>query len=116
MTVTDSTSYIEQDRAAVWDLVSEITVLISQGANADITDDPLYWALVPGMPADGQRPTEDQWVQGFWLQDLGGDLACAHVGPATDMGAFAPGLYSAWLRILDDPTAPQSVVGLVRIT
>lgn len=116
MSLTDSTSYIEQDRASVWDLVSAITVLVSEGANADITQDPVFWALVPGMPADGQRPTEEQWVAGFWLQDLGSDLACGHVGPDTAMGAFRPGLYSAWLRIQDDPTAPQAVVGLVRIT
>lgn len=115
MTMTDSASYIEQDRGAVWDLVSEITVLISQGANADITLDPLFWAMVPGRPGDRQRPSEDMWVPGFWLLDLGGVLACCTLGPDTDMGAFRPGFYTPWLRIQDDPTAPQAPVGTVLI-
>lgn len=117
MTITGGTdSFASHDRGDVWDLVSEITVLIGQGANADITEDPLFWAMVPGRPGDGQRPSEDLWVPGFWLLDLGGTLACGTVGPGAPMGAFRPGFWTPWLRIQDNPTAPQAAVGTVVIT
>lgn len=102
------------DRGAVNDLICLVTPLIEQGTNPDITTDPVWFAVVPGLPGDSQRPTS--WFSGFWLRDLGGTLACCTIGPGTDPGPFKPGYYTVWIRLHDNPTAPQQVVDTLQIT
>jgi hypothetical protein len=53
------------------------------------------------------------WIEGEWVDDTTYDARIL-VGPGTDV-ELDPGVYFCWLRITDNPEAPQRVFDGLRI-
>jgi hypothetical protein len=83
----------------------------------DFTSDEVAFALTIGRmqrPAR-QRPTDESWVDGYWITVPGGDLAAIDIGPT---GALTPavGVYTIWIRISDDPDTYIAQLDTIQIT
>jgi hypothetical protein len=90
-----------------------VTVLIAEGANEDPTGDDVAFAFWPvGTPGG---PLTTATIAGFWLNTGAKYLAGITYGPGTDV-VLDVGEYTAWLYLVDNPTAPFVPVDTLTIT
>jgi hypothetical protein len=105
-----------QSRWSLDDFLVPVDVVVPQGANPDPTQDVVQFQfVVGGLPARAQ-PTEDGWVNGFWIRSTQQLLAGVLVGPGGTV-TLAPSAtpYAAWVRIVDNPTTPVQAVDTLLI-
>jgi hypothetical protein len=46
------------------------------------------------------------WVAATWVTVAGVYYATVLIGPGSTLGALAPGIYSVWVKITDNPEIP----------
>jgi hypothetical protein len=66
------------------------------GVAMDLGSDPVRYAFMP----NGAKPGTSDWHTGFWAA-VG--VAAILVGPANGGIALAPGDYTIWLAVTDNP-------------
>lgn len=103
------------DRGSQDDFLIPVTLLIAEGANPSPTEDAVSFAFTIGGLPVRFRPTENDWLPGFWLQSNGLIYAGILIGPPLGT-ILAPGRWTAWIRVTDNPTAPQVAVDVLTIT
>ena len=104
------------DRGSLDDFLIPVTQLIAEGANPSPIQDAVSFAFTIGGLPVRFRPTNADWTTGFWLQANGLLYAGILVGPPTGSVILAPGIWTAWIRVTDNPTAPQVAVDVLTIT
>lgn len=88
------------------DVLIPVELLIPEGANPDITADPVAFAFIPGGLPLKRRPVDADFTAGFWIRAAGQTLAGITVGPGGTVTLDGPGTYAIVVKVTDDPTAP----------
>ena len=103
-----------QSRYSNDDLMVPTTVTIPQGANPETITDVVQFQLVAGGLPPRAQPTEDGWIDGFWLYAQQQLMACCHCGPGTAL-VPTPGAWAVWIRVIDNPTQPVAAVDTLTV-
>jgi hypothetical protein len=81
------------------------------GEPYDPTGDVVQFAFVPGSA----QPVT--WYSGSWVTTVqGGYIAQCLVGPENSGVVLAPGAYTVWIMITDDPEVPVLPAGNLAVT
>lgn len=103
------------NRNSVDDVLIPVQLIVGEGATADPTDDMVQFQFTPGGLPPRVQPVTGEWLTGFWILDLGKNLAGITVGPGTTV-VLTQGTYTIWIKVTDAPTAPVAAVDVLTIT
>lgn len=103
-------------------LLTEVELEVPELGNPQITADVVQFQFVLGGLPPTFQPTETAdpprttgWVDGYWLTlSTGMVVAGVNVGPAGDV-VLAPGIYAAWVRVVDNPLVPVEAFDTLEI-
>lgn len=100
-------------RLSTDDFIIPVQVLIVEGVSSDPTEDAVLFCFVPRSQA--APPSLEDFTAGFWLDTGAQYLACITVGPSGTISDLEPGVYNAWIWIVDNPTQPVQQVDTLTI-